>query len=225
MRCFFGRSAGGYLVILALRTVRFGRFGGPSPGTSGSGGTGRFLPRRRRGSQNGLFSRNWQRRRAVFAAIGTLTSVGTLTVFPRSGRFRVPVRVFGRFFAAIGTLTSFVRYSYLVICLVIYAWSYAGVPAILILSHMLGSVHAHVPWMPAIPILLSLGQVLGVASPGVRTSNSAGAAKCWGWLWGEGRIRATWGWISADRGSKATLPLTMPRRVFKSSAKDSAHRP
>ncbi|SRR6266480_3199019 len=42
--------------------------------------------------------------------------------------------------------------------------------------------------------------------------------------WGEGRIRATWGWISVDRGSKATLPLTMPRRVFKSSAKDSAHR-
>jgi hypothetical protein len=41
---------------------------------------------------------------------------------------------------------------------------------------------------------------------------------------GEGRIRATWGWISVDRGSKATLPLTMPRRVFKSSAKDSAHR-
>lgn len=42
---------------------------------------------------------------------------------------------------------------------------------------------------------------------------------------GEGRIRATWGWISVDRGSKATLPLTMPRRVFKSSAKDSARRP
>ncbi|KAJ3668672.1 hypothetical protein LUZ60_018012 [Juncus effusus] len=42
---------------------------------------------------------------------------------------------------------------------------------------------------------------------------------------GEGRIRATRGWISVDRGSKATLPLTMPRRVFKSSAKDSAHRP
>lgn len=41
----------------------------------------------------------------------------------------------------------------------------------------------------------------------------------------EGRIRATWGWISVDRGSKATLPLTMPRRVFKSSAKDSARRP
>ena len=40
-----------------------------------------------------------------------------------------------------------------------------------------------------------------------------------------GRIRATWGWISVDRGSKATLPLTMPRRVFKSSAKDSARRP
>ena len=42
--------------------------------------------------------------------------------------------------------------------------------------------------------------------------------------WG-GRIRATRGWISVDRGSKATLPLTMPRRVFKSSAKDSARRP
>ena len=42
---------------------------------------------------------------------------------------------------------------------------------------------------------------------------------------GEGRICATWGWISVDRGSKATLPLTMPRRVFKSSAKDSARRP
>ena len=42
---------------------------------------------------------------------------------------------------------------------------------------------------------------------------------------GEGRIHATRGWISVDRGSKATLPLTMPRRVFKSSAKDSAHRP
>ena len=41
---------------------------------------------------------------------------------------------------------------------------------------------------------------------------------------GRGRICATRGWISVDRGSKATLPLTMPRRVFKSSAKDSAHR-
>lgn len=40
-----------------------------------------------------------------------------------------------------------------------------------------------------------------------------------------GRICATRGWISVDRGSKATLPLTMPRRVFKSSAKDSARRP
>lgn len=28
-----------------------------------------------------------------------------------------------------------------------------------------------------------------------------------------------------DRGSKATLPLTIPRRVFKSSAKDSSRRP
>ena len=41
---------------------------------------------------------------------------------------------------------------------------------------------------------------------------------------GEGRIRATWGWISVDRGSKATLPLTIPRHVFKSSAKDSTRR-
>ena len=38
-------------------------------------------------------------------------------------------------------------------------------------------------------------------------------------------ICATQGWISVDRGSKATLPLTMPHRVFKSSAKDSARRP
>ena len=36
-RRFFGRSAGGFRVILALRTVRFGRFGGPSAGTSGTG--------------------------------------------------------------------------------------------------------------------------------------------------------------------------------------------
>ena len=42
---------------------------------------------------------------------------------------------------------------------------------------------------------------------------------------GEGRIYATRGWISVDRGSKATLPLTMPDRVFKSSVKDSTHRP
>ncbi|CAL9097877.1 unnamed protein product, partial [Musa textilis] len=40
-----------------------------------------------------------------------------------------------------------------------------------------------------------------------------------------GRIRATQGWISVDRGSKATLPLTIPHRVFKSSAKDSTRRP
>ena len=42
--------------------------------------------------------------------------------------------------------------------------------------------------------------------------------------WGEGRIRATRGWISVDRGSKATLPLTIPRRGFKSSANDSTPR-
>ncbi|KAK8590386.1 hypothetical protein V6N13_057279 [Hibiscus sabdariffa] len=38
---------------------------------------------------------------------------------------------------------------------------------------------------------------------------------------GEGRIEATKGRISVDRGSKATLPLKIPRRVFKSYAKDS----
>ncbi|PKA59359.1 hypothetical protein AXF42_Ash001453 [Apostasia shenzhenica] len=32
-------------------------------------------------------------------------------------------------------------------------------------------------------------------------------------------------WISVDRGNKVTLPLTMPRREFKLSAKDSACRP
>jgi hypothetical protein len=32
--------------------------------------------------------------------------------------------------------------------------------------------------------------------------------------WGEGRIRATRGCISVDRGSNATLLLTMPRRVL-----------
>ena len=41
---------------------------------------------------------------------------------------------------------------------------------------------------------------------------------------GLGVIYATKGWISVDRGSKATLPLTIPRRVFKSSAKDSTRR-
>ena len=57
---------------------------------------------------------------------------------------------------------------------------------------------------------------------GARRSNPPGPLGVGG---GGGRIRATWGWISVDRGSKATLPLTMPRRVFKSSAKDSARRP
>src|SRR5436190_20074512 len=52
-----------------------------------------------------------------------------------------------------------------------------------------------------------------------------GGGGFWGGGGGGGRICATRGWISVDRGSKATLPLTMPRRVFKSSAKDSARRP
>ncbi|KAK8666855.1 hypothetical protein V6N13_007007 [Hibiscus sabdariffa] len=34
----------------------------------------------------------------------------------------------------------------------------------------------------------------------------------------------TSGMSGVDRGSKATLPLTIPRRVFKSSAKDSTRR-
>lgn len=33
-----------------------------------------------------------------------------------------------------------------------------------------------------------------------------------------------WGRISVDRSSKATLPLTIPRPIFKSSAKDSSPR-
>ncbi|CAL9120682.1 unnamed protein product, partial [Musa textilis] len=33
------------------------------------------------------------------------------------------------------------------------------------------------------------------------------------------------GWILVDRGSKATLPLTIPHRIFKSSAMDSTRRP
>jgi hypothetical protein len=41
---------------------------------------------------------------------------------------------------------------------------------------------------------------------------------------GEEQIIATQGWISLDHGSKATLSLTMPYRIFKSSTKDSACR-
>ena len=63
------------------------------------------------------------------------------------------------------------------------------------------------------------------ATPIPRASSTFGLGRPGGRFGGEGRIRATWGWISVDRGSKATLPLTMPRRVFKSSAKDSARRP
>ena len=42
---------------------------------------------------------------------------------------------------------------------------------------------------------------------------------------GEGRIRAIWGWISVDRGSKVILLFIMFRRVFKSSVKDLVCRP
>ena len=63
-----------------------------------------------------------------------------------------------------------------------------------------------------------LSGVRSSRSPWLGWGGEAGAC-------GVGRIRATRGWISVDRGSKATLPLTMPRRVFKSSAKDSARRP
>ena len=42
-------------------------------------------------------------------------------------------------------------------------------------------------------------------------------------LTGGGESMRQRGWISVDRGSKTTLPLTMPRRVFKSSAKDPVH--
>lgn len=56
-----------------------------------------------------------------------------------------------------------------------------------------------------------------------RASGNRGAA-CSGVVGRDESVRLE-GWISVDRGSKATLPLTMPRRVFKSSAKDSARRP
>ena len=53
--------------------------------------------------------------------------------------------------------------------------------------------------------------------------------KFWGDLGGGdggegGRIKATQGLILVDRGSKATLPLTIPRHVLKSSAKDFTRR-
>ncbi|KAF3682909.1 hypothetical protein FXO38_01037 [Capsicum annuum] len=40
----------------------------------------------------------------------------------------------------------------------------------------------------------------------------------------EGQTRATKGRILVDHGSKATMPLTIPRHLFKSSVKDSTHR-
>ncbi len=40
----------------------------------------------------------------------------------------------------------------------------------------------------------------------------------------KGQIIGTGGRISVDRSSKATLPLTIPRPIFKSSAKDSSPR-
>ncbi|KAK7323193.1 hypothetical protein VNO77_26657 [Canavalia gladiata] len=38
-------------------------------------------------------------------------------------------------------------------------------------------------------------------------------------------VLGAWCLVLVDRGSKATLPLTIPRRVFKSSAKDSTYHP
>ncbi|KAK7322991.1 hypothetical protein VNO77_26429 [Canavalia gladiata] len=38
-------------------------------------------------------------------------------------------------------------------------------------------------------------------------------------------VLGAWCLVHVDRGSKATLPLTIPRRVFKSSAKDSTYHP
>ena len=84
-------------------------------------------------------------------------------------------------------------------------------------------------------LAVSSGTALGGAPRNPRAEEHAKIAQvpehnptgsgCGGAALGEGRICATRGWISVDRGSKATLPLTMPRRVFKSSAKDSARRP
>lgn len=60
-----------------------------------------------------------------------------------------------------------------------------------------------------------------------RISGRASTDACGGmWFWRGGtnllRLGAGSQWIVA---AKATLPRTMPRREFKSSAKDSAHRP
>ncbi|KAF8053486.1 hypothetical protein N665_1411s0017 [Sinapis alba] len=45
-----------------------------------------------------------------------------------------------------------------------------------------------------------------------------------GFSWPDGPVRTVLVRPDMDRGSKATLPLTIPRCVFKSSAKDSTRR-
>lgn len=58
---------------------------------------------------------------------------------------------------------------------------------------------------------------------------SVGWHGCLGSPWilereGGNKSLGRWGRISVDRSSKATLPLTIPRPIFKSSAKDSSPR-
>jgi hypothetical protein len=88
-------------------------------------------------------------------------------------------------------------------------------------------------FLAPVPQVLSAGACSPHAECRIFSSELSGAGSAGGTDGGPGRarggvggrIRATRGWISVDRGSKATLPLTMPRRVFKSSAKDSTCHP
>ncbi|KAK8632019.1 hypothetical protein V6N13_028796 [Hibiscus sabdariffa] len=68
---------------------------------------------------------------------------------------------------------------------------------------------APAPWAPS----LAYGGVRGYASKGLTLPVGVRGCRTIG--------PAT---PDVDRGSKATLPLTIPRRVFKSSAKDSTRR-
>jgi hypothetical protein len=72
--------------------------------------------------------------------------------------------------------------------------------------------------LPAVSPSAGAGARMGVGRPRVEREGGPGRAER------EGQIIGTGGRISVDRSSKATLPLTIPRPVFKSSAKDSSPR-
>lgn len=83
------------------------------------------------------------------------------------------------------------------------AASALGLSFFLVVREPTAAVFGH-----AAPLAVSVRKT-GVPLPWVRNLVARRCVE-----WGEGRIRATRGWISVDRGSKATLPLTMPRRVL-----------